>query len=267
MKLRKVLNDPPKDYYDKLAHVESNNNPLAKAKTSSAAGLYQFTESTWLGLTKELGLNYSLEDRFDPKKSREVVESFTSKNETYLKNKLGRKPNDAELYLAHFSGMGGARKLLETVEKNPNTTVDKFVSKNALKANKNVFFNKDGSPKKAYEIYNWSAKKFGAASIEPPKQEDLNESQNNFLREKSFIKEIDNIQTVQTRIPDLATPPINSEELNEQALREILSKEKQSTEQQFLNAFSAQNTEQQSIAFTPEQQDLSHLYNYITLED
>ena len=100
MKLRKVLNDPPKDYFTKLAHVESNNNPLAKAKTSSAAGLYQFTKGTWEGLTKQLGLNYSLEDRFDPKKSREVVEAFTSQNERYLKNKLGREPNEAELYLS-----------------------------------------------------------------------------------------------------------------------------------------------------------------------
>lgn len=279
MKLRKIINNPPKDYYSRLAQVESNNNPLAKAKTSSAAGLYQFTEGTWNQLTDELGLNYTLDDRFDPEKSRKVVQEFTKRNERTLKNKLGRKPNDAELYLAHFSGAGGASKLLDTVQNNPNASVTDFVSEAALKANKNVFFNKDGSPKKAYEIYNWSAKKFDSPILDP-KETSLASNTNRERREVS----IDNTAVRRPKIPSLSTGPINpnyaelpeaekqeaakENSISEDQIRQLLDKERKATESRFLSAFQNQNAaESEDYVPQPIQEDLSHLYNYIKLQD
>lgn len=275
MKLRKVLNDPPADYFTKLAHVESNNNPLAKAKTSSAAGLYQFTEGTWNGLTKQLGLNYTLEDRFDPKKARQVVEAFTTQNERYLKNKLGRDPNEAELYLAHFSGMGGANKMLSTLQSDPNTSVKDVFSEKQIKANKSVFLNKDGSAKKVKDIYNWAAKKFSVEEFKEPQVAETR--RNKFIEERPTVA-IDNTRVA---MPRLATPPINptytelpdvankqDANLTEQQLRQILQTEKQNTEQRFLDAFSSMQQPQQEeyIPQTPVE-DLSHLYNYIKLTD
>ena len=37
------------------AKMESNFNPSAKAPTSSARGLFQFIDQTWLGTVKEAG--------------------------------------------------------------------------------------------------------------------------------------------------------------------------------------------------------------------
>src|SRR3954469_697283 len=43
------------DYLLNTAIRESNLNPNAKAKTSSATGLFQFIEQTWLGTMKQSG--------------------------------------------------------------------------------------------------------------------------------------------------------------------------------------------------------------------
>jgi len=162
------------DYYKKRAKVESSNHPNPKAQDNcppgeicSAAGLYQFTKGTWKAIVKDLGLDYTLEDRFDPDKSKKVVEEFTRRNANYLRNKLGREPSENELYLAHFMGMGGAKKLLEARNTFPNLTVDKVVSQNSINSNPNVFKNKDGSLKKVEDIYRWSAEKFDLDYEEP----------------------------------------------------------------------------------------------------
>lgn len=265
MKLRKIINDPPKDYYSRLAQVESNNNPLAKAKTSSASGLYQFTEGTWNQLTEDLGLNYTLDDRFDPNKSRKVVEAFTKRNERSLKNRLGRQPNDAELYLAHFSGAGGAGKLLDTIKQDPNIPVTEFVSKGALKANKSIFFNKDGSAKKAYEIYNWSAKKFDSPIMETPKpKEQLTQTSalSRIPLAEQQLRQVA-IDNTAVKLPGLATPPINPQD----KLAEVQAQESNAIQNRYMAAFQQQEANEQPN-YTPQaQEDLSHLYNYINLQD
>jgi len=159
----KKLIDP--EYYKILAMVESNNNPNAKASTSSATGLYQFTEGTWLGLTDQLGLDYTLEDRKDPIKSKEVVEAFTKQNKNYLTKKLGKEPNNTELYLSHFLGMGGSSKLLSKLSEDPNATIDTVATRAQIEANKKIFLNKDGSFKRTKDIYNWAAGKFNEKSF------------------------------------------------------------------------------------------------------
>ena len=154
------VEDAPKpkvDYFDKLAFVESSNNPKAKAKHSSAAGLYQFTEGTWNEYTKKMGVDYSLDDRFDPKKAREVVEFKTKDIVNRLKPVLGRDLNDTEKYLGHFLGITGARRMLAA---SPSARVDSVISKDALAANKTIFLNKDGKPKTLLEVYDHFKEKF-----------------------------------------------------------------------------------------------------------
>lgn len=158
-------------YYEVLAKIESSNNPNAKAKTSSAAGLYQFTEGTWKEMVKNLGLNYTLDDRYNPQKSRKVVEAFTKRNAKYLESKLKRKPTENELYLAHFLGIGGAKKFIEAYTQFPDTDVRNIMSEKVINANKNVFLNKDGSYKKLRDVYNWSEEKMGVTGFQAPKDE------------------------------------------------------------------------------------------------
>jgi hypothetical protein len=130
----------PFDYMAAVEFVESSNNPKARAKTSSAAGLHQFLEGTWQEYTKKMGVNYTLDDRFDPEKSREVFNYFTNENARRLKETIGRDPTPTEKYLAHFFGVNGARKLLTAT---PNTPADKVATKRQLQANNAVFYEGD----------------------------------------------------------------------------------------------------------------------------
>jgi len=157
--LKTIKENPPSSYLTKLAVIESNNNPNAKAKTSSASGAYQFLESTWKGLNDKYKLGYTLNDRFDPIKAKKVADLLTKENENALRPVLGRELNDGERYLGHFLGTQGSKELLSTYLKNPNEKVGAVVSGGALKANKSIFLNKDGSQKTVGDVYNWAGKK------------------------------------------------------------------------------------------------------------
>lgn len=115
----------PDDYYSKLAHIESGNDPNAKAPTSSASGLYQFVKSTW----QQLGYNWA--DVFSVDKQNAAIRTLTTQNANALNN-AGIDVNDASLYAAHFFGVGTAEKVLGAGE---NTPVSSLVSKGVLNAN------------------------------------------------------------------------------------------------------------------------------------
>lgn len=253
MKLRAYM-EIPNGYYKKLARVESSNNPNAKAKTSSATGLYQFIDSTWGNLVKEMGKDYTLEDRKDPKKSQEVIEYFTKKNEKYLKNKLDREPNEAELYLTHFLGMPRAGKLLKTIQDNPHTDISNVLPDNVIKANPFL------KGKKAFEVYNWSAKKMGVSDYNIPK-----EKTRVHLEEYPEIK----IDNTRVNLPPLVNTPLKkvSENDMKKVFKEYQQKQVKTNESNFINAFKQINQPIQENYNPPKQEDLSYLYNYIKLED
>ncbi|MEA2838277.1 MAG: hypothetical protein QOD89_2827, partial [Bradyrhizobium sp.] len=123
------------EYLLATAKMESNFNPSAKASTSSARGLFQFIDQTWLGTVKEAGAQlgygnyadaitrsssgaYSVSDpaarsailklRDDPAASSAMAGVLTQSNSFRLTGKIGRRPTDGELYMAHFMGVGGA---------------------------------------------------------------------------------------------------------------------------------------------------------------
>ena len=145
------------DYYEKLSFIESSGGKNVKSKTSSALGPFQFTKETWADYTKEMGVNYSLNDRLDYKKSKEVVEHFTNKNKELLKGVLSREPNDTETYMAHKLGRSGVTKFFNA---SPMATIDTIVSAKALTANKNVFYNDKGKPRTVAEVYDIFDTKF-----------------------------------------------------------------------------------------------------------
>lgn len=135
-------------YLTKLSKTESNDDPNAKAKTSSATGLHQFTSSTWMEMVNKLDLPYTLSDRKDPAKSEVVAKEFTKKNLEKAKNDLGREPSMTEAYMYHFVGRS-APKLLQAP---PEASAVDYITPSQAKANRNVFYNKDGSPKTVKEV-------------------------------------------------------------------------------------------------------------------
>ena len=148
------------------AQVESGLNPHAGASTSSARGLFQFVEQTWLGTLKQAGPalgygryadaitrtasgHYEVQDpalrsqilklRNDPAANAVMAGAFTKANASYLAQKLGREPSEGELYIAHFLGAGGAARLISQAASSPNATAAVAFG-NAAKANPSIFY-------------------------------------------------------------------------------------------------------------------------------
>lgn len=167
--------------FDFLVHTakrESGMNATAKAPTSSATGLFQFVEQTWLGTMKESGpaLGYGnaaqhivksgdkyivrdpkvrqqiLDMRNDPKASAMLAGALARQNEASLTQRLNRTPSSGELYAAHFLGAQGSGRLIELAESKPDLAAYKIFPQQA-KANRNIFFDKGGHAKTVSEVY------------------------------------------------------------------------------------------------------------------
>ncbi len=150
------------------AQVESGLNPQAGAPTSSARGLFQFVEQTWLGTMKQAGSalgygqyaaaitqtpsgHYQVNDpamrnailklRNDPTANAVMAGAFTQANAALLSERLGRSPSEGELYIAHFLGAGGAAHLISAAAGSPDAVAAKYFS-NAAQANSSIFYDR-----------------------------------------------------------------------------------------------------------------------------
>ncbi len=153
------------------ASVESSFNPNAKARTSSATGLYQFIDSTWLSMIDKYGDDYGIDTegkskqeilnmRKDPETSSFMAAAFASENEKFLNAHWGGEVESTELYLAHFMGASGAASFLNARDETPmQNAADLFPR--AARANRNVFYDsKTGQPRTMEQVYAFFDKKF-----------------------------------------------------------------------------------------------------------
>lgn len=180
------------DYLLKTALRESNFDPNLKASTSSATGLFQFIDQTWLSTLKQdggaLGYGryadaisrtasgrYEVSDpamrqeimalRTDPTANAVMAGAFTNRNAAELTDALGRKPTDGELYIAHFLGPSGAARFIRAAAKSPGASAaDMFPD--AARANRPIFYQRTGQAKSMAEVYKGLvAKHEGAAAV------------------------------------------------------------------------------------------------------
>lgn len=139
------------------ARLESGLDPKARAATSSAAGLYQFTGQTWLSMLDkhgaELGITGAgdpaaraqlLALRSDPELSALMAGQLANDNRDFLSGVLGRDPDASELYLAHFLGAEGAGRFLGALGSDPAQSAAALLPK-AAAANRAVFFGPSGA--------------------------------------------------------------------------------------------------------------------------
>jgi hypothetical protein len=170
-------------YLVQQASAESSFNPKAKAKTSSASGLYQFIESTWLSMVKKYGDKHGMGEyadkinahgkvssraarneilalRNDPEKASALAAEFANENKKFLEDNWGGEIGSTELYFAHFMGAGGAAAFLKARDANPMQEAALIFPK-AAAANRNVFYDtRTGRPKTLDEVYAFFDKKF-----------------------------------------------------------------------------------------------------------
>ncbi|MEM8724232.1 MAG: transglycosylase SLT domain-containing protein [Pseudomonadota bacterium] len=168
------------DYLLAQAEVESSMNPEAKARTSSATGLYQFIESTWLNTMKRHGDRFGLGDvaarigttrsgaayvadpaqkqailalRKDPQIASLMAAGLAEDNRAHLMPILGRQPDHGELYLAHFLGAGGAGRFLSELSRDPGQSAPDLFRRPAA-ANRGIFYERSGAPRSLAEVMN-----------------------------------------------------------------------------------------------------------------
>ncbi len=167
------------------ASQESSLDPSAKATSSSATGLFQFINQTWLQMVKNHGSDYGLEKesgaisitngraqvddpalrkkildmRYDPVLSAAMAAEFTAGNKDYLARKLGGNIGSTELYLAHFLGAGGAARFIEAMRADPSASASALLPE-AAKANPSVFHDRSGRARSLEDVYNSFAAKF-----------------------------------------------------------------------------------------------------------
>jgi len=178
------------EYLLATAKMESNFNPKASATTSSARGLYQFIDQTWLGTVKEAGSqlgygkyadaitksssgNYSVSDpaardaimklRDDPDAASSMAAVLTQSNSFKLTGDIGRRPTDAELYMAHFMGVGGAAKLISNAEDHPNASGARLFP-NAAAANRSIFYDSGGRERSVAQVYSVLTQRYDSAA-------------------------------------------------------------------------------------------------------
>lgn len=130
------------DILDRIMMAESSGNPNAKAKTSSASGLFQFTDGTFRNMVKKYGKEYgfSMKDKNKPEVQRMAAGLLMEENRKALSKTLDRQPTAGELYLAHFAGQSGAKRLLKAQNKNPNIPAIRVSSKDAVAANIPIYY-------------------------------------------------------------------------------------------------------------------------------
>ncbi len=162
----------------KTAARESAFDPSARARTSSAAGMFQFIEQTWLAMVERYGARHGLADaaaqierrgngqaavrdptirkqildlRFNPDLAARLAGEFTQENARYIEGRIGRAPGPGELYAAHFLGPAGAVELIRTAASAPDTPAANMFPA-AAAANRPVFFNRSGDPRSAADL-------------------------------------------------------------------------------------------------------------------
>ncbi|WP_300542273.1 hypothetical protein [Maricaulis sp.] len=161
----------------RTAARESNFDVRAEATTSSATGLFQFIEQTWLGvmhrhgsdhgygdaasaISRDAGGRYVVTDpvqrqrildlRFDAEASARMAGELAAENAGQIEARIGRPVSSGELYAAHFLGAQGAASLIEAAETTPDARADRLFPA-AAQANRAIFY-ENGQARSASEV-------------------------------------------------------------------------------------------------------------------
>jgi|688.fasta_scaffold48570_5 hypothetical protein len=177
------------EYLMDQAQLESRMRPDARAQTSSATGLYQFTNQTWLATLKQHGPAHGLDWasgaitqnrngaftvadpdmraqilglRTHPETAAVMAAELASDNNDYLQSRMHGDPEAVDLYLAHFLGAKGAGDFLAAMQTDPNQAAAPLFP-SAAAANRSIFYRPDGAQRSLIEIRDGFSAKMAAA--------------------------------------------------------------------------------------------------------
>jgi hypothetical protein len=164
-----------------MASRESRLNPRAANSQSTARGLMQFTESTWLEAVRDHGAAhglaqeaatlrtdpqtgtvhprnardraYLLNMRYNPRLAAALAGERTAAARAALASELGRPLSSADLYAVHMMGMAGARRFLTALAATPSRPAAEIVGSEAVLRNRNVFVTREGRLRSVQEVH------------------------------------------------------------------------------------------------------------------
>jgi len=162
------------------AKQESGFKPDAKAASGSAAGLFQFIDSTWLDMVRQFGARHGAGElaqqitldgagkpqvsdaatrqqilalRADPQLSASLAGEYAKQNQGEMERALGHPVGRAEIYMAHFLGAGGATQFLKALAGKGDTPAADLLP-DAAASNRAIFYDgATGRAKSVAEIY------------------------------------------------------------------------------------------------------------------
>ena len=160
-----------------IADKESSFSTHVQARTSSATGLFQFIERTWLHVVRDFGARHGLakeaaavqwvdddltvpdaverarilELRRNPYLSALLAAEMLSRDRVRIANRIGRDLTRGETYLSHFLGPDDAERFMAKVVGQPNSAAATLLPRPA-KANKPIFFARVGRKAKSLSV-------------------------------------------------------------------------------------------------------------------
>jgi len=176
------------------ARSESGLDPNARASTSSAGGLYQFIDQTWLGVLKTHGAEHgygwaadairarpgggwTVPDpqmrqavfalRGDPEASSLMAGEFAQDNAAGLGRALGRDPTSTDLYFASFLGLAGATRFLKAAGASPDAPAAALFPREA-RVNRSIFYTKGGQARSLSQVYALMGRKIDGGGAQTP---------------------------------------------------------------------------------------------------
>lgn len=219
-------------YLFNQAKIESSLDPDARASTSSATGLYQFIDQSWLGVISDHGAKHGLgwaadaigrtsggryhvadpalrqqimNLRTQPEIASIMAAEHAADNQAALETQLGRSVTSTDLYLAHFLGVGGAARFLRAHDRDPGAPAAAILPA-AASANRWVFHDRNGAPRSLAEVRQRFAEKLGeGGNYLPPRPEGETEPG---MREDQQVQPADYVRIETARLENRAYPTI-----------------------------------------------------------
>jgi len=236
----------------RAAHRESGYNPNAKARTSSAAGLFQFVDQTWLATLKQHGAKYGyaryadliqqgpsghyyvagaearaavMDLRMDPHAAALMAGELAADHAAYLRGRVGREPTAGELYVAHVLGPQGSARLIDAVRISPGASAAALFPE-AANSNRGIFY-KAGRAASVSEVYaNLTAAPEGGGAPARIAAPAANEGDQAFIQYAS-ARRTDRLQAEQEMVNMVLRGPESADDMGEsvQAANSLFSSE------------------------------------------